>query len=362
MSSPIRVDSTLGAALIGFGVSCALIGALCVQGFSYFRRYPSDLPAYKLLVAAIWCLEIVDQAFIGHCVYYYTITNYMSPQVMLFGDVIWTLILQLVLGALVGTIVKTCFAMRVWLFSGHNLPITCLILFLTYGQLGTLQKDSPVPILNSDAEFRAGLAIAYAVRGFQLNKLAYISNLRTLASLSLGAGALTDIIIALSLSLFLRRLRTGYKSSDSVVNRLTVYAINTGVLTSTVSITTLILYDLYPTNFVFMAFYFVLSKLYAISFMCTLNTRHIVRGRGTDREIGTASPTAHLFGNAFYMVHPQTLRSQTQTQKTQLSIGIHQEVSVMSDADEPLSTQATHAQELPIPMSPPPSQGHITAN
>lgn len=339
MSSPIRVDSTLGAALIGFGVSCAIIGALCVQAFSYFRRYPSDLPAYKLLVAAIWVLEMVDQAFIGHCVYYYTISNYMSPQVMLFGDVIWTLILQLVLGALVGTIVKTCFAMRVWRFSGHNLPITCLILFLTYGQLG--------------------LAIAYAVRAFQLNKLLYISNLRTLASLSLGAGALTDIIIALSLSLFLRRLRTGYKSSDSVVNRLTVYAINTGVLTSTISITTLVLYDLYPTNFLFMAFYFVLSKLYAVSFMCTLNTRHIVRGRGTDREIGTASPTAHLFGNAFYMVHPQTLRSQTQTQKTQLTIGIHQEVSVMSDADEPLSTQD---QELPIPMPSHPSQGHITAN
>ncbi|SJL07955.1 uncharacterized protein ARMOST_11313 [Armillaria ostoyae] len=319
MSSPIRVDSTLGAALIGFGVSCAIIGALCVQAFSYFRRYPSDLPAYKLLVAAIWVLEMVDQAFIGHCVYYYTISNYMSPQVMLFGDVIWTLILQLVLGALVGTIVKTCFAMRVWRFSGHNLPITCLI----------------------------------------LNKLTYISNLRTLASLSLGAGALTDIIIALSLSLFLRRLRTGYKSSDSVVNRLTIYAINTGVLTSTISITTLVLYDLYPTNFLFMAFYFVLSKLYAVSFMCTLNTRHIVRGRGTDREIGTASPTAHLFGNAFYMVHPQTLRSQTQTQKTQLTIGIHQEVSVMSDADEPLSTQD---QELPIPLPSHPSQGHIAAN
>ncbi|KAK0202187.1 hypothetical protein DFS33DRAFT_1059450 [Desarmillaria ectypa] len=338
MSSPIHVDSTLGAALIGFGVSCALIGALGVQAFSYFRRYPSDRPAYKILGCRF--LEIVDQAFIGHCVYYYTISNYMSPQVMLFGDVIWTLILQLVLGALVGTVVKTCFAMRVWRFSGHNLPITCLILFLTYGQLG--------------------LAIAYAVRGFQLNKLMYISNLRTLASLSLGAGALTDIIIALSLSLFLRRLRTGYKSSDSVVNRLTVYAINTGVLTSTISITTLVLYDLYPTNFVFMAFYFVLSKLYAISFMCTLNTRHIVRGRGTDREVGTASPTAHLFGNAFYMVHPQPLRSQTQ--KTQLTIGIHQEVSVMSDADEPLSTQAAQGQELPIPMPSHSSQGHITAN
>ena len=33
-----------------------------------------------------------------------------------------------------------------------------------------------------------------------------------------------------------------------------------------------------------MSFYFVVSKLYAVSFLATLNTRTLIRGRGTDNE------------------------------------------------------------------------------
>lgn len=43
-------------------------------------------------------------------------------------------------------------------------------------------------------------------------------------------------------------------------------------------------YDLLPGKFVFMSFYFIMSKLYAVSFLATLNTRTLIRGRGTDNE------------------------------------------------------------------------------
>lgn len=43
-------DSTLGAASIGFSVSCVVFGVLSTQVFTYFQRYPSDRPAYKILV------------------------------------------------------------------------------------------------------------------------------------------------------------------------------------------------------------------------------------------------------------------------------------------------------------------------
>lgn len=39
-----------------------------------------------------------------------------------------------------------------------------------------------------------------------------------------------------------------------------------------------------PGKFVFMTFYFIMSKLYAVSFLATLNTRTLIRGRGTDNE------------------------------------------------------------------------------
>ncbi|KAK7444010.1 hypothetical protein VKT23_015406 [Stygiomarasmius scandens] len=40
---------------------------------------------------------------------------------------------------------------------------------------------------------------------------------------------------------------------------------------------------------IFIATFFVLIKLYAISFMATLNMRRVVRGKGTDRQGNTAS-------------------------------------------------------------------------
>jgi hypothetical protein len=91
---------------------------------------------------------------------------------------------------------------------------------------------------------------------------------------------------------------------NSIVNRLVGDAINTGVLTTAVSLSTLLLFDFLEGNLFFGATYFMLSKrawfhfsfhlfvsksliraaVYAVSLLATLNTRHVVRGRGTDRD------------------------------------------------------------------------------
>jgi len=329
----LKFDDTLGATAIGFAVSCVVFGVFTTQVFVYFQRYHSDRPAYKVLVSLLWLLELVDQIFIGHSVYYYTITHYASPATLLFGDIIWTLIVQITLGSLVGTIVKLCFAMRVWRFSNRNLVVTGLIVFFTFGSFG--------------------LGLAYAIRAFQLNKFVFADRLRIIASLSLGAGVLTDIMTAAALCYFLRKLRTGYRKSDTLINRLSIYAVNTGALTSVVSLTTLILYDVFPHSFYFMAAYFVLGKLYAISFLCTLNTRKVIRGRGTDREGNTSNTSGQR--NTFFMVTNHTGRTRRNSfepsaMTKSMEIGIHQEISVITDnADDLDSITVSH----PSPILPP---------
>ncbi|KAI0761808.1 hypothetical protein BD413DRAFT_616797 [Trametes elegans] len=245
-----------------------------MQAYSYFRRYPSDVWWYKCLVAAIWILELVDQAFIGHAVYFYVVTKWGQVLALLQGPV-WTLIVQVTIGATVGAFVKVCFGMRVWRFSKHNIPVTGLIMLGTLAQLGA-----------------AGL---FTARAFQIPSIAQVGDLKLVGSLALGLGVATDVVTAAALCWFLRGLKTGYKRDDSIVNTLTLYAINTGVITSAISLSTLILYDLMPTNFIFMAFYFVLSKVYANSFFAALNTRRSVRGRGTEGD-HTTVPTFLMVG------------------------------------------------------------------
>lgn len=270
----LNINNTLGAVLIGFAVACCVYGILVTQIFSYFLRYPFDRPVYKGLVLLILLLETVDQIFIGHVVYHYAISNFANVLALVQGSVTWSFILQQTVGAVVGCIVKTSFALRVWRFSERNIFITGIILLLTYGQLG--------------------LAITFTLKAFELSGVFQVVNLRVLGSTSLGVGVLTDMVTAISLCYFLNKLRTGYHKSDTLVNSLVLYAINTGALTSAVSLSTLILYNIMPTNLVFVACFFILSKLYAISFMATLNTRRIVRGKGTDKQ-GTTSNNTNMF-------------------------------------------------------------------
>ncbi|KAJ7224963.1 hypothetical protein B0H12DRAFT_1149692 [Mycena haematopus] len=353
LATLLPVDDTLGAALIGFAFSCVAFGVNTNQCVVYYQRYPGDRIAYKLIVALIWILELVDQAFIGHAVYFYTITNYSQPLVLLEKSVAWTLIVRgrtfsraaksmdvLTDGrrfhqAVIGTIVRLCFAMRVWRFSGRNIIVTGAVVALTLSELG--------------------LAIVYTVRCFQDPFLAILPKLKVLASFALGAGFLTDVFIACALCFFLRKFRTGHKRADSLVNTLTIYAVNTGAFTATISLLTLIFYDMRPHNFQFMAFYFMLSKLYAISFLCTLNTRKIIRGKGTDQE--GPSMGANISGNHFYIGHiprtnswyrgDSTARGDVSVSKG-LEIGIHQEVSVSTD----IESQAGPSPSSPYASSP----------
>ncbi|KAJ7896508.1 hypothetical protein B0H13DRAFT_2338354 [Mycena leptocephala] len=316
MASLPSTDDTLGAALIGFAMSCVVFGVNTNQVFTYFQRYPGDKIAYKSIVVLIWVLELVDQAFIGHAVYYYTITNYTKPLVLFTQPVAWTLILQLTVGAIIGTIVRLCFAMRVWRFSKHNITVTAIVVVLTLAELG--------------------LAIVYTVRSFRIQFVILLPNLKLLASLSLGAGVFTDVFTACALCFFLRKFRTGHKRADSLVNTLTIYAVNTGAFTAAISLLTLIFYDVRSHTFQFMAFYFILSKLYAISFLCTLNTRKIIRGKGTDRE-PTSGASANISGNQFYVSHVPLTNTSGYPPRGDFSkgleIGIHQEVSVSTDIE-----------------------------
>ncbi|KAF8830337.1 hypothetical protein HHX47_DHR2000499 [Lentinula edodes] len=249
VSPEVTIDNTLGALFVGFAMACCIYGILLSQIYTYLANYPLDRPVYKFIVLLILTLETVDQALIGQIYYHYGISNFSNPLTLIEGAQTWSFILQQTLGSVVGTIVKISFALRVWRFSQRNFWITGLIMVLAIGGLS--------------------LSIVFTVKSFMLPDVFSVVRLRVLGTIALGVGVLTDIVTALALCYFLNKLRTGYRQSDSLVSSLIKYAINTGALTSVISVTTVVLYNLMPSNLIFIAVFFILSKLYAISFMAT---------------------------------------------------------------------------------------------
>ncbi|KAJ3539040.1 hypothetical protein NM688_g6423 [Phlebia brevispora] len=313
----ITKDNTYGATFIGFALSCLVFGIVCTQAWTYFQKYPFDRLFYKILVGLLLLLTAVDQAFIGHASYYYSIT-YAASQYMNAMDARRA--------SLIGSDSRgSGQSMLCHEVSNGNRPITAVILILVVAQLA--------------------IACVYTARGLKLASLDEIDDLKVVGSLSLCLGVATDIVTAAALCFFLHNLKTGYSKDDSLVNRLTVYAVNTGVLTSAVSLATMILYNIMPSNFIFMACYFVLSKLYLNSFLATLNTRRVTRGRGTDAETATM-PTFLMVGkitkrdpNQFAdHVYPPSLdpgptkADMVRSQQTALEVGIEHEVTVTRDS------------------------------
>ncbi|KAJ3787335.1 hypothetical protein GGU10DRAFT_331626 [Lentinula aff. detonsa] len=248
--SEISPDDTVGAAFVGYSFACVVLGVLTSQVSNYYQKYVADPKPVRILVGIVWTLELLHVILISHALYHYTISLFGSVLAIITEHVIWSLV------AISGIIAKICFVLRIWKFSRRNIFITATISMIIVAQFvakSLLRNRNPVDI---------GLIIAFVVAA------------QMIGSAALATGALGDVLTAVASSFYLRRLRTGFTESDCLVNHLT----------STMSLLTLILYDARPNTFQFMGVYFVLSKTFAVSLMCTLNARKEIAGRALEEE------------------------------------------------------------------------------
>ncbi|KAJ3930359.1 MAG: hypothetical protein NXY57DRAFT_1086569 [Lentinula lateritia] len=272
----INPDNTLGAALIGYSFACAVFGVLTAQVTNYYQTFVADPKQLRILASLNFrtilsrSLELIHVILISHALYHYTITLFGSILEMITSHVVWSLVTQVLVAGISGSIVKllnyflSAAALSTGLEIRRNVFITGLIFIVVLVQFGFI--------------------IAYTIAAYQIQSLLDLPKLNVLGSIALATGALGDVITAVALIFYLRKLRTGYTEPDSLVNNLTGYAIHTGAFTSAMTLLTLIFFDAAPHTFQYMAVYFVVSKTFAVSLMCTLNTRKQVAGRALEED------------------------------------------------------------------------------
>ncbi|EEB95343.1 hypothetical protein MPER_05698, partial [Moniliophthora perniciosa FA553] len=81
-----------------------------------------------------------------------------------------------------------------------------------------------------------------------------------------------------------RKHKTGFHSSDQLVDRIIRMTVQTGLTTSLCAVADLILYLVNPTG-LHLIFNFPLAKLYTVSLMSSLNSRAAVT-KGESHELG----------------------------------------------------------------------------
>jgi len=270
-------DNTIGAVLIGVLLAYVLMGTVIVQGYNYYQKFPKDELWLKSLVAVVILLEIGQSICLGHVLYFFVVKNFTNPAALLtppksFG-------FDTLLTVLVKVIVQWFFCMRIYRLSQN--PIIPLIgAFITLIALGfglVVTVDSivikVVPIFEA--------------------KVVWI--LPTSLTISLVA----DVYIAAALVWRLYSERNEeIQSTARVIDKLIAWSIQTGTITSITGLAQLILFVTMRNNYIWIAFYSMLPKLYSNSLLASLNGRVILRelGKSAPIELSGAVRSGRSYG------------------------------------------------------------------
>lgn len=243
-------EVALGMVLLGVILSSILYGIMLTQTYKYYQRFKRDPRSVKLLVFAVLILNTASVFFVAHAAWYYLVTTgdeYLS---------IWSLNVELALSMLMSGLSESFLAFRVYRLSGSKIWLTAMLLTLALVHFGSGEVA--------------------AVKLLILMKSARLTSEQIPSILRLASAAVCDTAIASALSYFLHKKRTGFKKNDEMINYLILFSINSGLLTSVTSIASLITYVVVPRTWVYTALCFLISRLYATTFLCSLNSRQIL--------------------------------------------------------------------------------------
>ncbi|KAI9060717.1 hypothetical protein FKP32DRAFT_1678675 [Trametes sanguinea] len=253
-----RLDNTFGALVLGMSFGLMLYGLTVHQCYRYARLYRKDEAWLKCLVLAILVLETFHIALCIVAVYYHLVSNYFNPLSLLVGH--WSTRLLTPVTIVTIILCQGFYAFRVCRIGSH------------YAYLVSVAVAAVCMV----CEF--GFMLAATVEGFRLS-LNDFQHVSWLISAVTGCAVLCDVCLTGTLVTALVRSRTGSKRTDSLIEVLIIYSINTGLLTSIFGMLTFIFAIILPGNLIYIALTIVGVKLYANSVLAVLNSRQSLSNR-----------------------------------------------------------------------------------
>jgi len=192
-----------------------------------------------------------------HFIQHYFVSSFTDLHAL--EKVEWSLALVAVLGMIIGWIVNSFFIWRIWLLSNRLwVVIVTGLLATTRAVIGIYVCCLAFPY-RTWAEFTPH-AYPYLLAGLVVEVLA-------------------NSAIAIAVSYELSHGRSGIRQTDALINRLLIFTVNTGAMTSFIAIAEMVTFVLMSDTLVFLAFVFVQSKLYANCLLATLNARKSMRAQ-----------------------------------------------------------------------------------
>ncbi|KAJ7433296.1 hypothetical protein B0H11DRAFT_1387602 [Mycena galericulata] len=264
---PHSVDRTFiltwGVEFIAYTLDIALWGVAMVSVLQYFRKYTrKDSLVTRSTVALLAIFTTVHSVFLA-------MQNY-KELVLLFGNfegqnvIVYEANVMICAAFLVAFTAQMFYASRIWILSNKDWRYVAPVILLAVLQLS------------------AGIAQTVQVAKAHLN-----SRLESTVVTATTQGAATlacDVTITTILSRILGKSRTGVRRTDSVLDKMIIYAINRGAMTSLLALLQFVFFIAMPGTFMFTIFILPSSHVYVISVCSMLTSRETLLAELRSRD------------------------------------------------------------------------------
>ncbi|KAJ4465791.1 hypothetical protein C8J55DRAFT_493282 [Lentinula edodes] len=214
----------------------------------YYITSQKDGPILRALVGIVLAFDIIHQALITHTGYIYLVSDPTKIH-----TVIWSLL---------------HFA-----FSGH-MP------FAVSGKISFVLAEFACIIGFQSSSLKVILTLRRLLRVRTFEELTI--ELKGLSVVVNALAVASDLLIASTLTFILQCFKSGFKKSDTMINKLTILAINTGAVTSLCALASLVSARAQsilaaPDSFIYISFFFSIGRLYTNALLASLNTRPMIK-------------------------------------------------------------------------------------
>ncbi|SJK98428.1 uncharacterized protein ARMOST_01695 [Armillaria ostoyae] len=191
------ISDPFGGVVISVFLSILLLGAMIVQLYIYFDRYPKDNIWLKVFIVVLFTLDILNSVFTIMWVYKLLIDNFGNFVALNKSD--WTVMTDPLLTGVMAGMVQVFFAWKIWVLTKNYFYVgAILICALTSSAGGMATSIAGIPLMDS-ADWN------------ELRNKLYKFSLVWLAPAALG-----DLIITFVITICLQRAKGSIRRTNRV--------------------------------------------------------------------------------------------------------------------------------------------------
>ncbi|KAI5118909.1 hypothetical protein M0805_004685 [Coniferiporia weirii] len=249
----------LGPLFLSGIFSSLLWGAGSVQLYFYYENYAnSDSRSMRLYLLLMYVLDTVHQVDLLVSLYTYFVKDFTS--ILLLERIGRPIVDAVMFSNFVCVLAQIFYLKRIWHLSNRNYVLIVVLALLIVAQFVT--------------------GSIYFSEILNLHETTDLMNHATMVTVRIlnAIIAATDVSLAFTMAFLLHSQRSGIRQTDSLINRLIMYSVGTGLVTGALGFVAFISAFALPNAFFYLLFDLLLPKLYINSILVLLNVRQKLRG------------------------------------------------------------------------------------